>query len=113
MSDGPRVRKYRTRHRTPARFVDGISVTKCYTIDMDELTPSSTAEHIRTLARRFAVSYTEGPNDRLAHHITRLAGDTVEFDEIERLLIGLQRANHITRSEMIQLQARYLHEAKP
>ncbi len=80
---------------------------------MNKLASSSTAEHIRTLARTFHVSYTEGPNDRLAHHISRLAGDTVEFDEIEQLLIGLQRANHITRTEMIQLQARYLHEAKP
>ncbi|MFZ2158041.1 MAG: hypothetical protein WAV72_18225 [Bradyrhizobium sp.] len=49
----------------------------------------------------------------MAHHISRLAGDTVELDEIEQLLIGLQRAKHITRTEMIQLQARYLHEAKP
>jgi hypothetical protein len=52
------------------------------------------------------VSCTEGPNDRLA-------GDMVELDEIEQLLIGLQRAKHITRIEVIQLQARYLHEAKP
>ena len=80
---------------------------------MNKLTSSSTAEHIRTLARTFHVSYTEGPNDRLAHHISRLAGDMVELDEIEQLLIGLQRAKHITRKEMIQLQARYLHEAKP
>ena len=94
-------------------FVDGISTKKCYIVDMNKLTPSSTAEHIRTLARRFHVSYSDGPNDRLAHHISRLAGDVVEFDEIEQLLIGLQRANHITRTEMIQLQARYLHEAKP
>jgi hypothetical protein len=42
--------------------------------------------------------------------MSRLAGD---MDEIERLLIGLQRANRITRIEMIQLQARYLREAKP
>jgi hypothetical protein len=90
-----------------------ISVKKRYIVDMNKLAPSSTAEHIRTLARTFRVSYTEGPNDRLAHHISRLAGDTVEFDEIEQLLIGLQRAKHITRIEMIQLQARYLHEAKP
>lgn len=91
----------------------GISVKKCYIVDMNMLTPSSTAEQIRALARTFDVSYTEGPNDRLAHHMSRLAGDAVEFDEIEQLLIGLQRARHITRAEMIQLQARYLHEAKP
>lgn len=94
-------------------FVNGISVKDCYIFDMNKLTSPSTAEHIRTLARTFDVSYTEGPNDRLAHHISRLAGDVVEFDEIEQLLIGLQRAKHITRAETIQLQARYLHEAKP
>jgi len=80
---------------------------------MNKLSPSSTAEHIRSLARTFDVSYTEGPNDRLAHHMSRLAGDMVELDEIEQLLVGLQRAKHITRIEMIQLQARYLYEAKP
>ncbi|WP_315834749.1 hypothetical protein [Bradyrhizobium prioriisuperbiae] len=84
----------------------------CYIMKMDKLTASSTAEHIRTLARTYQVTYSEGPNDRLAHHMSRLAGDMVEFDEIEQLLIGLQRANRITRIEMIQLQARYLHEAK-
>ena len=93
--------------------MNGISVNKRYIVDMNKLAPSSTAEHIRTLARTYHVSYTEGPNDRLAHHISRLAGDTVELDQIEQLLIGLQRAKHITRTEMIQLQARYLHEAKP
>ncbi|WP_194473088.1 hypothetical protein [Bradyrhizobium sp. CCBAU 51753] len=49
----------------------------------------------------------------MAHHISRLAGDTVELDEIERLLIGLVRAERITRPEMIILQARYLREANP
>jgi hypothetical protein len=80
---------------------------------MNKLTPSSTAVRIRTLAQTFHVVYVEGPNDRLAHHITRLAGDTVEFDEIEQLLVGLQRAKRITRQEMIQLQAQYLREARP
>ena len=80
---------------------------------MDKLTPSSTAEHIRSMARTYHVDYSEGPNDRLAHHISRLAGDMVELDEIERLLIGLVRAERITRIEMIQLQARYLREAMP
>jgi hypothetical protein len=95
-----------------ALFVNGISVRKYYIMRMEELTAFSTAEHIRALARTYHVSYSEGPNALLAHHMSRLAGDMVELDEIERLLIGLQRANRITRVEMIQLQARYLHEAK-
>ena len=39
--------------------------------------------------------------------------DAVEPDEIEQLLIGLQRAGHLSRDEMIRLQAQYLREAGP
>lgn len=80
---------------------------------MKTRTHTSTAEHIRGLARRHHVVYAEGPKDRLAHHMSRLAGDTVELDEIERLLIGLQRAGRLTRTEMVRLQAQYLREARP
>lgn len=80
---------------------------------MTDRRPSNAEEHIRNLVRRYCVAYAETPTDRLAHQITRLAGDTVELDEIERLLIGLQRAGHLSRPEMILLQARYLREAKP
>jgi hypothetical protein len=72
---------------------------------------SQTATRIRSLARLHAVAYAQGPNDALAHHITRLAGDVVEPDEIEKLLLALQRAGHLTRAEMIHLQAQYLREA--
>jgi hypothetical protein len=64
---------------------------------MTDRRPSNAEEHIRDLARRYRVAY----------------ADTVELDEIERLLIGLQRAGHLSRPEMILLQARYLREAKP
>ena len=80
---------------------------------MKNRTQSKTAEHIRVLARRYHIVYSETTNDLLAHHISRLAGDTVEFDDIERLLVGLQRAGHLSRTEMIQLQAQYLREATP
>jgi hypothetical protein len=51
-------------------------------------------------------------NDTLADHITRLAGDDVELDEIEYLLIALQRGGYLSRSELVRLQANYLNEAK-
>jgi hypothetical protein len=93
---------------------NAISAGKCYIInDMTKPVQSKTAERIRLLARSYHIAYAETASDRLAHHITRLAGDTVEFDEIERLLIVLQRAGHLSRSEMIHLQAQYLREAKP
>ena len=79
---------------------------------MTEPTHSTTAQHIRVLAQRYHIAYSERASDRLAHHITRLAGDTVQLDEIERLLIALQRAGHLSRPEMILLQAQYLREAR-
>jgi hypothetical protein len=78
----------------------------------DTRAQTQTATHIRLLARQHGVVYSQGPNDTLAQHITRLAGDVVEPDEIEKLLFALQRAGHITRKEMIGLQAKYLREAR-
>ena len=75
-------------------------------------TRSVTAVHIRKLARKYHVAYVPTQRDKLAHHITRLAGDEVELDEIEQLLIALQRAGHLTRTEAVRLQASYLREAK-
>jgi DNA topoisomerase IA len=76
-------------------------------------TVNATARVIQNLAERNHVTYSVTDTDRLAHHITRLAGDVVELDPIEQLLIGLQRAGRIDRVLMVRLQARYLREAKP
>jgi hypothetical protein len=72
----------------------------------------ATAAHIRKLAQKYHVAYVQTQSDALAHHMTRLAGDDVELDEIEQLLIALQRSGHLSRAEMVQLQASYLREAK-
>jgi hypothetical protein len=74
-------------------------------------TVNATARVIRNLAEQNHVTYHMTDRDRLAHHITRLAGDVVELDPIEQLLIGLQRAGRIDRVQMVRLQARYLREA--
>jgi hypothetical protein len=68
---------------------------------------------IRALAARHKVSYVETTTDVWAHHVTRLAGDDVQLDEIELLLIALQRAGHLSRPDALSLQVRYLREAKP
>jgi hypothetical protein len=75
-------------------------------------TVKGTARVIQNLAERYHVAYHVTDNDRLAHHISRLAGDDVEFDRIEQLLIGLQRAGRLSRLQMVRLQARYLRETK-
>jgi hypothetical protein len=74
---------------------------------------SATALYIQQLARECHIAYRPTATDRLAHHITRLAGDDVRLDAIEQMLIGLQRAGRITRTEMVQLQAKYLREIRP
>jgi hypothetical protein len=73
---------------------------------------SRTAARIRKMARDYHVAYVRNARDIEAHHITRLAGDDMEFDEIEQLLIALQRSGHLSRTEMVKLQAAYLREAK-
>ena len=79
----------------------------------ESLTANSTAALIRQLAEQHHVSYVPTQSDLLANEITRLSSDTVKLDEIECLLIALQRAGHITRDQLIQLQARYLREVRP
>jgi hypothetical protein len=71
-----------------------------------------TGRVIRNLAVTYHISYRPTETDRLASHITRLAGDEVAFDEIEKMLVGLARAKKITRRQMTLLQARYLRESK-
>ena len=78
----------------------------------DSLTSSSTAALIRDMAIEHHVSYTPTQSDILANHITRLSSDTVSLDEVECLLIGLQRAGHISREQLLRLQAQYLRETK-
>ena len=58
------------------------------------------------------MAYVRTQSDALANHITRLADDHVELDEVEQLLIALQRGGHLNRVEVVRLQANYLREAK-
>jgi hypothetical protein len=72
---------------------------------------SPTAIAIRDLARQHDVRYVGTDSDALAQHMTRLAGDTVVLDDVEQTLLALQRAGHLSRRDVVRLQARYLREA--
>ena len=72
---------------------------------------STVAVHIRKMAEERHVVYVHTSRDALTHHITRLAGDDVQLDEVEQLLIALQRSGHLSHIEMVKLQAAYLREA--
>jgi len=70
------------------------------------------ALRIRKMAEEHRVAYVHTSRDTFAHDITRLAGDDVQLDEVEQLLIALQRSGHLSRIEMVKLQAAYLREAR-
>jgi hypothetical protein len=72
---------------------------------------SATAAIIREMARQHHVHYVGTGSDVLAHHMTRLAGDTVVLDDVEQTLLALQRAGHLSRRDVVRLQASYLREA--
>ncbi|PPQ41135.1 hypothetical protein [Rhodopseudomonas palustris] len=74
---------------------------------------NATADLIANLARQHRVQLTATESDVLAHHISRLAGDDVVLDDIEQTLMSLQRAGHLSRRELVRLQARYLRESRP
>jgi hypothetical protein len=73
--------------------------------------PQRIADNIRALAARHGVSYTQTATDVWANHVTRISGDDVALDEIELLLVALQRAGHLSRPEALRLQVTYLREA--
>jgi hypothetical protein len=48
----------------------------------------------------------------MAASITRLAGDIVELDGIEQLLVNLKRRGVLSKSEILMLQGEYLQEKR-
>jgi hypothetical protein len=86
----------------------------CYIEYEDSKMPrrqSATAAAIREMARQHHVHYVGTQSDVFAHHMTRLAGDTVILDDVEQTLLALQRAGHLSRRDLVRLQASYLREA--
>jgi hypothetical protein len=74
---------------------------------------SYTASVIRRMAARNNVTASVSENDLFAHHVTRLSGDDVLLDDVEQMVIALQRAGHLSRVQAVRLQARYLRETRP
>jgi hypothetical protein len=73
---------------------------------------TATASIIRQMAEEHNVSYVSTQSDALAVNISRHSGDDVVPDDVELLLIALQRAGHLSAREVMRLQASYLREAK-
>jgi hypothetical protein len=65
------------------------------------------------LVEQHGIHYVSTRSDEWAHHVTRLVDAEVILDDVEKALIALQRGGHLSRREMVRLQAQYLREARP
>ncbi|WP_343551176.1 hypothetical protein [Pantoea sp.] len=72
----------------------------------------SVANHVRSLAKAHQVTAERDGMSRMAVAITRLAGDIVELDTIEQLLVNLKKKGVLTKAETLQLQGSYLQEKR-
>lgn len=68
------------------------------------------AAEIRHLAAQHGVRHSRSRLDELGDAITRLAGDDVEFDETEWLLVELGRRGILSTRESLDLQLRHNRE---
>lgn len=68
------------------------------------------AKYIGDLAHQHNVRYVRTGDDVLADVITRLADDDVIMDEVELLLLALERAGVIASTDVVPLHVNYLRE---
>jgi len=67
-------------------------------------------DYIVELAKNHSITYKKTSQDDLAEMITSLSGDAVELDEVELLLIALERAGIIESKYVVPLHVNYLRE---
>ena len=72
----------------------------------------SIASHVRRMAKAHHVTAERNDISRMAAAITSLAGDRVELDGVEQLLVNLKRKGVLSKSETLALQGSYLQEKR-
>lgn len=77
---------------------------------MVELPESNTESFVRALAKLHQITDKQDRIDNLAFTLTRLSGDEVVLDEVERLIVKLARADVISQDQALLLLERYLDE---
>ena len=78
---------------------------------MTQARDASIKSQVLELAKQHGVT---GEKDRfsdLATTITRMSGDAVTLDDIERMLVSLKKKGILTKRQILELEARYLNEA--
>lgn len=79
---------------------------------MQQKTPTSVASYIYQLAKKHNVTATRDNISNMATAITALSADAIELDNVEQLLVNLQKKGVLTKAELLQLEGRYLREQR-
>ncbi|QHG65980.1 hypothetical protein [Pseudomonas putida] len=72
----------------------------------------SVATEVRKLAKMHNVTAERDGVSGMAVTISRLAGDIINLDVIEQLLVNLKRKGVLSKVEIMALQGRYLAEKR-
>lgn len=73
---------------------------------------SGIRQFIIDLAKQHNVKYVTTGDDLIANVVTRLSDDDVVMDEVELLLIALERAGVVASKDVMLLHFNYLRELK-
>ena len=79
---------------------------------MTQTAAVSVASQVRKLAKDHHITADPDGMSRMAVTITRMAGDIVELDGIEQLLVNLKKKGVLSKTETLALQGRYLQERR-
>lgn len=79
---------------------------------MTQTAVESVDAKVRRLAKAHNVTAELDDMSRIAVTVTRMVGDVVELDDIERLLVNLKRRGVLSKSEILTLQGEYLQEKR-
>ena len=78
--------------------------------DIASVKTRAAQNEILALARKHGVAYKPMPLDKLGEAMSRLAGDDVELDDTELLLLALERAGHLSAKDANRLHVAYMNQ---
>ncbi|RQO47268.1 hypothetical protein [Pseudomonas sp. KBW05] len=79
---------------------------------MTDTARETIADKVRKMAEIHHVTAERDGVSRMAVAITGLAGDVVQLDGVEQLLVNLTRKGVLSKSETLALQGSYLQEKR-
>ncbi|CAI1092709.1 hypothetical protein KGP17_24690 [Serratia sp. JSRIV001] len=80
--------------------------------DVDDLPTKGVRKFIEKLAAAHGIQYQRTGLDDFAESVTRLAGDEIELDITEKLLIALKKKDLISGRQLARLMTNYMREVK-